>query len=933
MPGDRAVATADTSGGSLTYAHTVAGASDRVLWVCIDSWRSGGGTDPTSVTYNGQALTKLAGFMGGPGNDNNVSLWRLLAPPAGTANVVVTHQNPHDITAMSYSLSEVDQTTPNGTPVLNDTTAADPSSSVPSETGDLVVSFFFGWSWVAEVAATGALTERLENNNGGGLNSMIVGDAPGAASVTASWESSTIEVHGTVNFNVNQAAAGGITGYRDAAARLRLAVRAFRDAATRLRLRVTGFRDAASRVRLRVTAYRDAATRARLAAPAYRDAATRFVLAVATTGYRDAASRLRLRVSAFRDAAGRVRVSILGYRDTAARLRLRVGAYRDAAARFVLAVATTGYRDAASRLRLRATAFRDASARTRVAVRTFRDAATLARLAVQQYRDAAGRLRLRTHYHGTVLATAGLQSYWRLGESSGTTAADELGAADATYSGTHTLGAAGLLAQDVDTAVTLGSAGQVSAGDVYDFAGTAPFSLEAWAKPSTVDALVYRRVFDKSSGGASEGYLVWIGPGGIGAARTSGGTNDFVLGGVPAVGQTSHIVVTYDGATLRLYVDGALVDEAASTRALANTTRALLLGADSDGNAQQFLGELDEAAVYDVALSAATVRQHYVAGRHAQEGYRDAAVRFLLTVGILGYRDAAARVRLRVGAFRDAAARVRLRVLGYRDTASRVRLRVTGHRDAQARLRVWVQSFRDTQARVRVWVRAYRDAQSRVRLAVGSYRDAGARLRLRAAGYRDAAMRFALAVAGQAYRDAAVRLRLRAAGTRDAATRLRLSVRAYRDAASRARVAVHVHRDAAARLRLLVQSWRDTPLRVRLALLAHRDAAARARLAVPALRDTQARIRLLIVGYRDSSGRLRVAVGQWIDVPARVRVGAPGYRDAAVRVNVQVPDVLLRGTVEAGDGPVYTVIAGDSPLHTVTAGDGPVYTVIAGEGP
>ena len=66
-------------------------------------------------------------------------------------------------------------------------------------------------------------------------------------------------------------------------------------------------------------------------------------------------------------------------------------------------------------------------------------------------------------YAATITGTAGLVSYWRLGESSGTSACDSYGANTGTYQGGFTLGAAGAIAGDPDTAVTLdGSSGTVS---------------------------------------------------------------------------------------------------------------------------------------------------------------------------------------------------------------------------------------------------------------------------------------------------------------------------------------------------------------------------------------------------------------------------------------------------------------------------------------
>ena len=56
-------------------------------------------------------------------------------------------------------------------------------------------------------------------------------------------------------------------------------------------------------------------------------------------------------------------------------------------------------------------------------------------------------------YAAAVVATPGLKAYWRLGESSGTVAADRTGSAPGSYLGGAGLGARGALHADPDTAV------------------------------------------------------------------------------------------------------------------------------------------------------------------------------------------------------------------------------------------------------------------------------------------------------------------------------------------------------------------------------------------------------------------------------------------------------------------------------------------------
>ena len=73
-----------------------------------------------------------------------------------------------------------------------------------------------------------------------------------------------------------------------------------------------------------------------------------------------------------------------------------------------------------------------------------------------------------------------------------------------------------------------------------------------------------------------------------------------------------HVVMTYDGITLRLYINGSEED----TRALTGkdpSTAALNLSYDSRFAGWIFKGAIDEVAIYGYPLNAAEVAAHYAA--------------------------------------------------------------------------------------------------------------------------------------------------------------------------------------------------------------------------------------------------------------------------------------------------------------------------------
>ena len=67
------------------------------------------------------------------------------------------------------------------------------------------------------------------------------------------------------------------------------------------------------------------------------------------------------------------------------------------------------------------------------------------------------------------------------------------------------------------------------------------------------------------------------------------------------------MAVTYDGTTLRLYVNGVLANSAAITGTLASSNYPLTIGGDTL-YAQYFKGSVDEVRIYNRALSQTEVQ-------------------------------------------------------------------------------------------------------------------------------------------------------------------------------------------------------------------------------------------------------------------------------------------------------------------------------------
>src|SRR5260370_3176513 len=78
-------------------------------------------------------------------------------------------------------------------------------------------------------------------------------------------------------------------------------------------------------------------------------------------------------------------------------------------------------------------------------------------------------------------------------------------------------------------------------------------------------------------------------------------------------GVWSHVAATYDGTTIRLYVDGTLVSSLAYAATPASNGVGFRIGRRWDSGSM-LAGRIEEAAVYSGALSQSPIAAHYNAG-------------------------------------------------------------------------------------------------------------------------------------------------------------------------------------------------------------------------------------------------------------------------------------------------------------------------------
>jgi uncharacterized repeat protein (TIGR01451 family) len=198
--------------------------------------------------------------------------------------------------------------------------------------------------------------------------------------------------------------------------------------------------------------------------------------------------------------------------------------------------------------------------------------------------------------------TPGLAAAYSFNEGGGTTVADTSGNGNGGTIGTATWSTAGKFGNALSFN---GTSAKVTVPDSNSLDLTSGMTLEAWVFPTAIgnwrDA-VYK--------GQDDIYYLMASSDRNGAAPAAGGTWSSSPLAAPSNLTTnawSHLAATYDGQTLRLYVNGVQVASRAQTGSIATSTGALTIGGDALYG-QYFAGRIDEVRVYNTALSAAQVQ-------------------------------------------------------------------------------------------------------------------------------------------------------------------------------------------------------------------------------------------------------------------------------------------------------------------------------------
>ena len=145
-----------------------------------------------------------------------------------------------------------------------------------------------------------------------------------------------------------------------------------------------------------------------------------------------------------------------------------------------------------------------------------------------------------------------------------------------------------------------GSSARVTVPDSSSLRLSTGMTLEAWVFPTTVNA-AWRDVIYK---GNDDYYLEATSSNGrpVGGG-TFGGNNGEAYGTANLAANTwTHVAVTYDGTTLRFFVNGTQVSSNARSGTIATSSGALSIGGDALYG-QYFSGRIDDVRIYNRALT------------------------------------------------------------------------------------------------------------------------------------------------------------------------------------------------------------------------------------------------------------------------------------------------------------------------------------------
>lgn len=234
---------------------------------------------------------------------------------------------------------------------------------------------------------------------------------------------------------------------------------------------------------------------------------------------------------------------------------------------------------------------------------------------------------IRNKGYPSMILLDGAVGYWRLREVRGTVAKNDCLANDGTYTpnsgGAWTGGTVGANASPLNRDNGLcptfnGTSGYVDCGSPAVLRPTGGVTAEAWVMRTGALAN-YNGVIVSEQNATDQGGYILVGDSAnkLRFYIYNGSYANSITDAALTLNTWTHVAGTWDGATVRMYVNGVAQTTTAAKASITypSPTQTFKLGLyGSVGNAKYWPGRIQEAAVYTTAISANQILSHYLAG-------------------------------------------------------------------------------------------------------------------------------------------------------------------------------------------------------------------------------------------------------------------------------------------------------------------------------
>ena len=216
--------------------------------------------------------------------------------------------------------------------------------------------------------------------------------------------------------------------------------------------------------------------------------------------------------------------------------------------------------------------------------------------------------------NGALASDAALKGYWKIDETSGTNVDDASSAGhDGTASRTNILNNTAQDTQFGKCGLFVGaSSDKITIANHADFNVSGNFSFSLWVKFTSTSEM---QIFTKGAASAySWGLVCYLGKITINLWQQGGGQFMTIESAAAYNDDLWHnVAISYDGTTLKLYVDNTLASSTTKTSTWYNGTAAVIIGGRADGSGY-YSGYIDEVAFFNNKVLSATDVSNIVSG-------------------------------------------------------------------------------------------------------------------------------------------------------------------------------------------------------------------------------------------------------------------------------------------------------------------------------